>query len=143
MARRIKSAAFIAALLIATPAAADIYVLDGDTIVVDREHIRLTGFNTPETRDAQCESERALGYRAKARLRDLLTMACGPLARAPAGCLTLERLPTPDRYGRSLARLTMQGRDVAEILISEGLAEPYDCAAGHCPRRRNWCGEGP
>lgn len=134
-------ALILAPLLLATPAAADIYVLDGDSIVVDREHIRLVGFNAPETRDAQCESERAMGYRAKARLHELLTAACGPLARAPAACLTLERLAAPDRYGRSLARLVVQGRDVATILISERLAEPYDCPAGHCPRRRNWCGD--
>ncbi|WGD29860.1 thermonuclease family protein [Ancylobacter sp. WKF20] len=139
MFRYIVAPAF-AALLLTTPGAADIYVLDGDTIVVDREHIRLVGFNAPETRNAQCEAERELGYHAKARLHELLTAACGPLARAPAACLRLERLPAPDRYGRSLARLIVQGRDVATILVSEGVAEPYDCPAGHCPRRRNWCG---
>lgn len=120
-------------------ARADIYVIDGDTIVVDREHIRLVGLNAPETRNAACEAERRLGYLAKARLVALLTAACGPLARAPSTCLDMAREPHKDRYGRSLARLRAGGEDVASVMIREGLAEPYDCRAGHCPWRRNWC----
>lgn len=121
-------------------ARADIYVIDGDTIVVDREHIRLVGLNAPETRGAKCEAERRLGYLAKARLVALLTAACGPLSRAPATCLDMAREPHKDRYGRGLARLRAGGADVAAILIREGLAEPYDCAHGHCPVRMTWCG---
>lgn len=134
-------AVIVAALTLGWIAAAraDIYVIDGDTVVVDREHIRLVGLNAPETRGAACEAERRLGYLAKARLVDLLTAACGPLARAPARCLDMAREPHKDRYGRSLARLRAGGEDVAGVMIREGLAEPYDCHAGHCPWRRNWC----
>ena len=134
-------AVIVAALTLGWIAAAraDIYVIDGDTIVVDREHIRLVGLNAPETRGAACEAERRLGYLAKARLVDLLTAACGPLARAPARCLDMARERHKDRYGRSLARLRAGGEDVAGVMIREGLAEPYDCHAGHCPWRRNWC----
>lgn len=37
---------------------ADIYIVDGDTVRAGGENVRLLGFNTPETRGAQCESER-------------------------------------------------------------------------------------
>jgi endonuclease YncB( thermonuclease family) len=62
--------AFIAALLAmvayarAQPvSSADIHIIDGDTIAVIglRQHIRLVGFNAPETRNARCEAEARLG----------------------------------------------------------------------------------
>jgi hypothetical protein len=36
--------------------------------------------------------------------------------------------------------LTVAGRDVGQILISEGLAQAYVCNATSCPPRRSWCG---
>jgi endonuclease YncB( thermonuclease family) len=38
---------------------ADVRVIDGDTIAIDRHkpNIRLVGFNTPEIRNAKCEDE--------------------------------------------------------------------------------------
>ena len=40
-----------------------------------------------------------------------------------------------DRYGRRLARLTLDGTDVADPLIAAGLARPYEGG-----RRDGWCG---
>ncbi|MBB3771573.1 endonuclease YncB(thermonuclease family) [Angulomicrobium tetraedrale] len=143
----IRTAILLAALLASGTARAEIRVLDGDTIVVEHEHIRLVGFNAPETAHASCEAERRLGALAKARLTDLLLAACGPLDRAGASCMDLAREPRKDRYGRSLARLSLGGMDVAAILIGDRLAEPYVCPAGRCPRRLDWCrgkpGEAP
>src|SRR5256885_6764040 len=65
--------AFLAALLAmvayahAQPiSSADIRVIDGDTIALSglRQHVRLIGFNAPETRNAGCEAEAQLGERA-------------------------------------------------------------------------------
>lgn len=39
-----------------------------------------------------------------------------------------------DRYGRTLARMMLDGLDVAELLIAENLARKY--AGG---RRQGWC----
>ena len=73
--------AFIAALLAmvayahAQPvSSADIRVIDGDTIALKgwSQHVRLVGFNAPETRRAICEAERELGDKATRRLRDLV-----------------------------------------------------------------------
>lgn len=124
--------------LLATQASADIYVIDGDTIIVDRERIRLVGFDAPEIRHARCDAELALGLEAKARLLTLIVDACGPLAKAPASCLDIARLPRPDRYGRTLATVKTSAADLSATLIREGLAHPYTCAT-HCPPRRPWC----
>jgi len=56
--------------LVATTVAAkhitpgEIRVLTGDMIVARGETYRLVGFDAPETVQAQCPSERKLGYRA-------------------------------------------------------------------------------
>lgn len=39
-----------------------------------------------------------------------------------------------DKYRRSLATLTVNGEDVAAMMIGEGLARPY-----HGERREGWC----
>ena len=73
--------AFIAALLAmvayahAQPVSSvDIRVVDGDTIALSglRQHVRLVGFNAPETRNARCKAEAQLGQRAKQRLQVLV-----------------------------------------------------------------------
>ena len=40
-----------------------------------------------------------------------------------------------DKYRRELVQITVAGRDVAEVMIAEGLAVAY--AGG---KRRSWCG---
>jgi endonuclease YncB( thermonuclease family) len=76
--------AFIAALLAmvayarAQPVSStDIRVVDGDTIALSglRQHIRLVGFNAPETRNAGCEAEAQLGQRPSSGFRCLLIPA--------------------------------------------------------------------
>ncbi|MDF2994643.1 MAG: hypothetical protein K0R27_280 [Xanthobacteraceae bacterium] len=132
----------IALFCLAGPANADIYVIDGDTIVVDREHIRLVGVDAPEIRHAKCDAELSRGLEAKARLLEMIVDACGPLAKALASCLDIARQPHPDRYGRTLARVSIGGMDLAAQLIGGGHARPYDCPRGHCPRRAPWCAAG-
>ena len=52
----------------------DVRVIDGDTIALKgwSQHVRLVGFNAPETRNAGCEAEAQLGQRAKQRLQGLV-----------------------------------------------------------------------
>ncbi|MBS7703254.1 thermonuclease family protein [Chelatococcus asaccharovorans] len=122
-------AAFLA-LLLATPAAAQerIHALDGDTIAVGRERIRIIGLDAPETFDARCPAEKRLGDRATAAMRQMVAQG-----------VSIERAGAKDRYRRTLARVHFRGRDVADIMIERGLAMPYDCLAGYCPRRIDWC----
>ena len=100
-------------------------VVDGDTVTLRGQSIRLVGFDTPETYRAQCASERSLGDAATDRLRDLL---------ARASSAELIYLPRRDQYGRDLARLVVDGRDVADTMVSEGLARRYTGG-----QRRPWC----
>jgi endonuclease YncB( thermonuclease family) len=101
-----------------------ISVYDGDTIRLGDERIRIIGLDTPELgHRAECEGEARAAERAKQAL-------IGEIAQ---GNVALQRQGT-DRYGRTLARVTVDGRDVAATLIAQGLARPY--AGG---RRESWC----
>ena len=100
-------------------------VVDGDTVNLAGQSIRLVGFDTPETYRAECAFERRLGDAATDRLRDLL---------ARASSAQLAYLPRRDQYGRDLARLILDGGDVADIMVGEGLARRY--TSGH---RQSWC----
>ena len=102
----------------------DACVVDGDTIWFAGEKIRILDINTPETSTPQCDRELALGKAATARLTELLNM--GPFSLQTGPELT-------DRYGRSLRRITRGGRSLGDILVAEGLAEPWQGF------RRNWC----
>lgn len=120
-------AATCALLVVVHAASAQVpETVDGDTIRIGNERIRLLGFDTPEIRSARCEHERRLGLQAKARLRQLLA----------SGRVQIERQGLrKDRYGRTLAKVFVNGRDVGETLVSEGLARPY-----YGGRRETWCG---
>lgn len=106
------------------------YVYDGDTVAMEcgagEMTARVQGLNAPETRDAQCEAERALGKAATLRLRALVKAA---------GEVTIER-HGHDKYGRDLIRLELDGVDVADQLVKEGLAETYRGG-----KRRDWCAD--
>ena len=116
---------FLAATLAVTTLASP-YIIDGDTIVAGREHIRIANIDAPETRHAQCDAELRLGLAAKHRLEILL--AAGDIEAHQA----YANRPR-DRYGRTLATITVDGEDVGEILIAEGLARRWD------GRRHPWC----
>lgn len=102
-----------------------VWVIDGDTIKLGSQSLRLLNIDAPEVSRPDCEAERALGDKATARLRDLL--ASGALTIAPNGRL--------DKFGRPLVRLAVDGRDVGDLLIAEGLAKPWPVKGdpGWCP----------
>ncbi len=88
-------------------------VVDGDTIWLKGEKIRLMGYDTPETTTAFCggDREKQLGYKATERLQELLTN----------NNFTVQRDGT-DRYGRTLAVIQVGNINVGNILVKEGLA---------------------
>lgn len=90
-------------------------VVDGDTLEIAGETVRIENLDAPEMRGA-CSAETALAARAKARLEQLVR-----------GKVELRRNATrpKDRYGRTLAVVTVDGRDVAGPMITEGLARPW------------------
>lgn len=81
-------------------------LIDGDTFAYGAERIRIRGIDTPE------KSETG-GFDASQRL-DLLLRE-GPIVVVPAAV---------DKYGRVVADVFINGRNVAEVLRSEGHVKP-------------------
>ena len=99
-------------------------VVDGDTLWIEGMKVRVADIDAPETHDYKCASEKALGDRATARLRQLVN----------SGSVTLTSLGRDeDRYGRKLRIVMVDGESVGETLVGEGLARWYEGG------RRPWC----
>ena len=98
-------------------------IVDGDTLWLSGEKIRLEGFDTPEVSAPKCSSEKLLGKTATERLAALLNGADWALTKSGE----------KDRYNRTIGTITIAGRDVGEVLIAEGLARVWK---GH---RVSWC----
>lgn len=108
---------------------AAVRVVDGDTIVISGERIRLVSVDTPELRGARCERERALAVAAAERLRELLD----------GGKVTFTATGV-DHYGRTLAHVFVDGADVGEILLKENHALPWSPGAkAKAARLVVWC----
>jgi endonuclease YncB( thermonuclease family) len=101
--------------------------VDGDTLVQvsTGETIRVANIDTAETGErARCGAERRHGELAERRVRELVERD-----------VEVQRLGRTDRYGRTLAYVSVDRRDLGEMLISEHLARPWR------GRREAWCGE--
>ena len=124
------------AVLVPVPAIAETFdgrrtiIIDGDTIALGSERVRILNIDAPETRGSRCERELVMGFKAKERLAILLR----------AGWVDVDR-DGQDRYRRTLARLSVGGRDVGTILVREGLALPWQSGPeAKEARLRHWCG---
>jgi endonuclease YncB( thermonuclease family) len=117
-----KLATILISALIALPAVAGpVRVIDGDTLDLDGERIRLWGIDAPE-RNQTCEIDGAtapIGAVAADRLRQLL-------ARDVPDCRAVER----DRYGRTVARCAIDGQDIGSLMVLSGLAWDYQRFSG-------------
>ena len=99
-------------------------VVDGDTIWLGGEKIRIADIDTPETHPPRCAQEARLGEAATRRLRQLLN----------GGAVTVRPIDRDeDNYGRKLRIVLVDGRSVGDTLVDEGLARPYRGG------RRPWC----
>lgn len=99
-------------------------VVDGDTIWLGGQRIRVADIDAPETHEPRCAEEAQLGSRATQRLRELLN----------GGAVSVQPIDRDeDRYGRKLRVVLVDGRSVGEMLVGEGLARTYDGG------RRPWC----
>lgn len=87
-------------------------VTDGDTVRVligqEQIRIRLEGIDAPE-------QKQAFGQRSKERLLELV-----------AGKTVQLHVTGQDRYGRTLGKLMINGVDINELMILEGLAWHYE-----------------
>lgn len=100
-------------------------VVDGDTLYISGEKIRVADIDTPEISEPKCASEKALGEQATERFIELVN--AGPFEmRAWQG-------RDEDKYGRKLRVLIRDGRSLGDILVGEGLARTWS------GRRETWC----
>ena len=107
-----------------------IVIIDGDTIDVSGERIRILNIDAPESFRSRCEAELKLALRTKERLAALLR----------AGPVAINR-ESQDRYRRTLATLSVKEGDVGLILVRERLALPWQDGREAKERRlKVWCG---
>ena len=93
-------------------------LVDGDTLWLYGENIRLKDFDTPEPQSSICggEFEKDLAHQASARLLELLN----------SNEWTIERFGYDSTSSkRTLATVSIAGRDVGDILIDERLARRW------------------
>lgn len=99
-------------------------VVDPDTVWIAGEKIRIANIDGPELNSPKCPYERELAWKATERLVTLLNS--GEVALHRSG-------PDKDRYGRSLRSISVNGHDIGQQLVTEGLARPWT------GKRQQWC----
>lgn len=100
-------------------------VVDGDTLWIHGEKVRVADINAPEISTPKCSLELALGNEATRRLIELVN----------EGPFHLQAWPgrDTDRYGRKLRVLVRDGQSLGDLLAKEGLARTWS------GRRDPWC----
>jgi len=101
-------------------------VIDGDTIMIGRRKIRLTGFNAPELA-GECEAETQLARQSSLALRDWLNQGSFEISGGDE--------PAFDQYGRELRELKRGDDLLADIMIGRSLAQ----GSGWGFERGGWC----
>jgi hypothetical protein len=94
--------------------ASRVWVLGGDSLIIDGQHIRLANAFAPQTiPDARCWSEAVAAKFAIQRVKDWMRSA-----------RTIQIEPTGERdtYNRAIARVSLDGVDIGDQLFHEGLA---------------------
>lgn len=105
-------------------------VIDGDTVAIGHETIRLLDIDAPETFKHRCPAELQAGRAAKVALEALIA----------GKRVTIERHGT-DRYRRTLARISTPAGDVGAALMRQGYAIPWKPGPAEWKKREiRWCG---
>lgn len=101
------------------------WVIDGDTIVFGSEHVRVSNLDAPDIgAHAKCEAERIRGQAAKAYAIQLVRSA---------QAVTITRRQGFDKYGRTRARVLIDGVDFGRLMVEADHGRPWR------GRSSNWC----
>ncbi len=112
----------LAVLLVLLPAialaeiAGPARVIDGDTLEIEGQRIRLHGIDAPELRQS-CWLDGKV-WRCGG---DAASALAGKIASRAVACQELDR----DRYGRIVAKCAVAGEDLGEWLVVNGWAVAY------------------
>ena len=108
-------------ILLASPGFADfsgtIHVVDGDTLHVDDITVRIHGIDAPET-DQNCNDAQGRNWLCGVFVTE-------EISRRFEGEIATCDLIELDRYGRTVAKCFVDGRDVGEQIVEDGLAHAY------------------
>ncbi|MGN6487333.1 MAG: thermonuclease family protein [Devosia sp.] len=97
-------------------------VVDGDTFWLKGEKIRLEGYDSPEMGPPKCSRPAVGAIEARDALTQLLN----------SGTVELKRRGV-DRYGRTLARVMINGQDITDTMIGAGHGRRYQRG------QQSWC----
>ena len=108
-------------MFLPVPALADITgqacVIDGDTLEIDGQRIRLHGIDAPESKQL-CRKGGEEPWRCG---NDATSALKAFLGSRPVSCEELDR----DRYRRVVAKCAVEGVDIGEWMVSQGWAVAY------------------
>ncbi|WP_375282251.1 thermonuclease family protein [Pseudooctadecabacter sp.] len=108
-------------LVLASPALADldgtVRVVDGDTIRVGDQTVRLHGIDAPE-HDQTCEDRQGRAWPCGAFVSERVH------ARYDGKSAICDVIDV-DQYGRNVAKCYVDGRDIGDDIVAEGWAEAY------------------
>jgi len=103
----------------------NVLATQGDALMINGKHVRLANAEAPlRTPYARCWAEAIAGREARKRVSDLAT-AAREIDIQPTG--------KTDEYGRTVARVSLDGLDLGESLVQDG----YAVTPGEHPF--NWC----
>lgn len=89
-------------------------VLNADQLVIEGKHVRLAGVYAPQpVPDAHCWAEAAAAKLATRQVAGMVEHAASVTYTATGGV---------DDYERALAKVQIDGADLGEVLVKEGLA---------------------
>ncbi|OEC93625.1 hypothetical protein A9Z06_09000 [Rhizobium sp. YK2] len=117
-------------------------ITDGDTIRMDDgTRVRLVRFNAPEVFHPKCSGEAVLGNKATERVKQLVASGSSTVTKVACSCKTGTEGTDKCNYGRSCGILKVDGKEVGQTLIAEGLAVSFVCGRTGCPPTPSpWCG---
>ncbi|MAP94089.1 MAG: hypothetical protein CMK07_03965 [Ponticaulis sp.] len=117
--------------------ATDIYWSDGDSGRLNGHSFRLANVDSPEKGGigsiggAKCELERERAFEAKAFIIELTRRADVRISKSYGD----------DRYGREVVDLEVNGQDLAEIGLREGVYQPWPHKGQRAMTKKpDWCG---
>ncbi|RAK56435.1 thermonuclease family protein [Phenylobacterium deserti] len=104
----------------------DVQATQGDALMINGKHVRLANAEAPlRTPYARCWAESIAGREARKRAADLATAA---------NEIDIQSTGKTDEYGRTIAKVLLDGLDLGDSLVQDGYAvrpgaEPFDWCA--------------